>query len=308
MKAVRLIPKDPPAAYWAARRRYIGGSDIARLVAGDLWSVWGSKTGAAPTPDTEAMAWGRRLEAFVAQEWAARHPEYRVRQVHALLGHPHIPWMAASVDRMVYGPADGPYVLEIKTTGQVWDTVPDPYIAQCLWYCAVTDAPRALLAVLVRGQRLEEYVVERQPDLETALFNLGAAFWVRLQANDPPPLDASAAARAWLLTLYPRAATTQYIDLPVEARADLATFQAAQETIRHAAVVRDRAAAHLKAAIGEAAGAVADDLRLTWVRRTTRRLDQARLRADHPDLAASYTTETTEDGGLRLSPRKGGSS
>jgi len=304
VKALRLIPKEPADAYWAARRRVIGGSDIARLVAGDVWGVWMSKTQGWTPPDTEAMAWGRRLEDFVATEWQARHPEYRVRRVHALLGHPRIPWMGASLDRLAYGPADGPYVLEIKTTGQSWDAVPEPYLAQCLWYCLVTDSPRAMLAVLVRGQRLEEYVIERQPELETALVNLGGAFHARLQMNDPPPLDDSTAAQRWVTRLYPAATQNLYRPVPPEVAEAWSTYWEATATLRAAQRARDAAATRLKAAIGDARGLKDGRRRVTWIRRTVSRTDWAALIKDHPEIHTwlpTYTTARTEDGGLRAS-------
>jgi|GEM_PF-3698194 len=309
MKAIRIIAKTPPGPYWETRRRYIGGSDIARLVAGDLWAVWNSKRLGETGPDTEAMAWGRRLEDYVADEWARQHPEYRVRRVHALLGHPRITWMAASLDRLCYGPPDGPYPLEIKTTGAAaWDDVPAPYRAQALWQCLVTDAPRALVAVLFRGQRLATYTVERDPDLESALVNLGGAFWARLQLDDPPPLDDSAAAQRWVTRLYPAATQDLYRPVPADAAEAWATFWETTATLRAAQRARDAAATRLKAAIGDARGLTDGRRRITWVRRTVTRTDWARLLREHAEVQAlvpAYTTTRTEDGGLRATDEGG---
>ena len=304
--ARRLVTRDPKnlAAYWAARRQYLGGSDIARLVRGQIWAVWRDKTEAIEAPDNEAMAWGRRLEAFVAKEWADRHPDRRVRQIHALLGHPVETWMAASVDRLVYGAPDGPEILEIKTTGQTWDDVPDSYIAQCQWYMAVTGAPRTTLAVLVRGQRLDEYIIDWDPALAHQLIRLGRSFWWRVQTNDPPPLDASADARAWLVAQYPRAATEEFRAASAHEQQLALDYAAAHAERVRAKAREDALAAELMNTIGNAKGLAWTGGHVTWVRANVARLDRKALLVARPDLKpviAEYTTIKLEDRGLRLS-------
>ena len=52
----------------------------------------------------------------------------------------------------------------------------------------------------------------------------------------------------------------------------------------------------MKAALGDATTATLDgSVVATWTRSTSRRLDQRRLKTDHPDLVADYTSETVTD-------------
>ena len=298
-----LARRDPrhPEAYWAIRRHYLGGSDLAALVRGRLWQVWLDKTAGTALPATEAMDWGTRLEAVVARAVADRHPLWRIRQRHALLGHPTIPWLAASVDRLIYGPDGGPWVLEIKTTGQDWQgQVPEAYQAQVQAYLAVTGAPRAVLAVLVRGQHLEEYELAPDPTLQSALVALGDAFWTRVQRQEPPPLDASEAARAWLLARYPRADDALWAPPTDAVRQAAAAYTRCTQALQALEAERDQLAATLKAAIGPARGVADDQVRVTWVRYDRDHIDWAAIRRDHPDWIAPYTTRKPHDAGLRV--------
>ena len=64
-------------AFLAERMKGIGGSDVAAILGLSKWStpydVWQSKLGLAdPTPDNDAMKWGRLLEPVVRQAYAER--------------------------------------------------------------------------------------------------------------------------------------------------------------------------------------------------------------------------------------------
>ena len=66
------------------------------------------------------------------------------------------------------------------------------------------------------------------------------------------------------------------------------------------------AEAAVKAALGDATTATLDgSVVATWTRSTSRRPDQKRLKTDHPDLVADYTSETVTDRFLSPNNAKG---
>ena len=295
------------AEWLAARRRGLGGSDIAALTRGQLWDVYADKVGlAAPsTPATDEMRRGHGLEAFLRGEVAHRHPTWRITQRHAILQHPIHDWALGNVDGVIRDGADTA-VLEIKTSRHAWpDGVPEDYQAQVQWYLAIVGAPRAVVAVMFGDFSQAEYTLEADADLQAALFALGQSFWRRVVDQDPPPLDGSAAARAWLLARHPpRPDRPQPVLFDRETAELVEQYQDAQARIQQQKAAADALGARIRAAIGDAPGGLTATHRVSWVRSVAKYVDLDGLRRDHPDLVASYTHERPRDGGLRISERR----
>ena len=145
------------AAWLKARNAGIGGSDASVIVGVNKWkspfALWMEKTGQADPDsldDNEYVYWGNVLEETVAREFTKRTG----KEVHrrGLLQHDTIPYLLASVDRIVVGENAG---LECKTANgfaaKLWegDEVPDAYYVQCQHYMAVTGAERWYIAALI---------------------------------------------------------------------------------------------------------------------------------------------------------------
>lgn len=290
----------------AARRAGLGGSDIAALSRGKLWTVYADKIGlAVPTPETDAMRRGHGLEAFLRGEVAHRHPAWRITQRHAILQHPTEDWALGNVDGLIRA-EDGPAILEIKTSRQPWpDGVPEDYQAQVQWYLAITGAPWALLAVMFGDFTQAEYTLVADRTTQAALMQLGRAFWRRVVDRVPPPLNGSAAARDWLLAQYPpRPDRPQPVAFDAETAGLVDRYRAAQALTQIQKAAIDVLGAQLRAAIGDAPGGLTDTHRVTWVRSVAKHVDLDGLRRDHPSLVDAYTTERPRDGGLRISERR----
>ena len=290
----------------AARRAGLGGSDIAALTRGKLWAVYAAKLGLAdPSPETDAMRRGHGLEAFLRGEVAHRHPAWRITQRHAILQHPTEDWALGNVDGLIRD-GDSTAILEIKTSRQSWpEGVPEDYQAQVQWYLAITGAPRAVVAVMFGDFSQAEYTLEADPELQAALLQMGRAFWKRVLAHVPPPLDGSEAARAWLLAQYPpRPDRPQPVTFDAEASGLVDLYRDAQARMQQQKAVADALGARIRDVIGDAPGGLTDTHRVTWVRSVARHTDLDGLRRDHPDLVAHYTSERPRDGGLRISLRK----
>lgn len=69
---------------------------------------------------------------------------------------------------------------------------------------AVTGKQAADVAVLLGGQHLEIYRMERVEQMIAGLIELELKFWHCVQTNTPPPIDGSASSEATLRCLYPQ--------------------------------------------------------------------------------------------------------
>lgn len=207
----------------AARRRGIGGSDIAAILGLDPYrgpfDVWCEKSGrAAPTVDNRFTKWGNRLEAVIADEYQERN---RVAlMTSTTLVHPRRSWHRGTPDRFVaelipFGvqraaPAGADWGLEIKARGlrQAWRWgredegaagVPDEVAAQAHWYMALTEMPRWDVAVLLDGNDFRAYTLQRDPEIEGSMLDVGERFWRdHVLADQPPAFDGGDAAWGYL--------------------------------------------------------------------------------------------------------------
>ncbi|MDH1676320.1 YqaJ viral recombinase family protein, partial [Comamonas aquatica] len=217
--ALRLVStKDMARDDWLeVRRTGIGGSDAATAVGLNPYQsqleLWMQKTGKAdllpaidPNDDTSPMFWGTLLEPIVAAHYTKRTGN-KVRRVNAVLQHPKHPWMLANVDREVVGTSEV-QILECKTAGihgaRLWkDGVPEYVQLQVMHQLAVTGHKAADVAVLIGGQELRIFRIERDEALISRLIEMEHTFWEMVEGNTPPAGDGSDSAEKALRCLYP---------------------------------------------------------------------------------------------------------
>jgi putative phage-type endonuclease len=288
---VTVTPIRPPVT--------VGGSDAAAAAGVDPYRsrvmLWLELTGRVQRPESEAMRWGTLLQPIIAAELSERGvetmpgpAEYRDETRPWLVGHP---------DGFVV--VDGERgVLEIKTAG-TWshnaDGPPLHYVAQVQHYLHLTDLDVGLIAVLVGGQRLDTYTIERDQRAIDLLLAAESDFVRYVERDTPPPVDGSDSARAALGLLYPEARAGKTVRLLGEDWADLRELRRRREARdvleRQITALENR----LKAVMGDAEQALSpyDTPALSWKTVTTTRLDITRLRAEQPEIAAQYSTTTT---------------
>ncbi|MGG2042597.1 YqaJ viral recombinase family protein [Burkholderia gladioli] len=287
----------------AVRRTGIGGSDAAAAVGLNPYmsalELWLDKTGRAegmprPAPDdtTSPTYWGTLLEPIVAASYT-KQTGNRVRRVNAVLRHPTIPFMLANVDREVVGCRDV-QLLECKTAGEfgarLWRAgVPEYVELQVQHQLAVTGKQAAHVAVLLCGQALEIYRIERDDALIGRLVDLEARFWHYVESDTPPPADGSESADRALRHLYPgsggavdftddRQLSSVFADL-VSVRAQIEAQQAIEAQLKQT----------IQQAMGEATRAVFETGQVSFKRsRDSSTIDLARLLADRPELEQQY--------------------
>lgn len=306
--AVLIAPPGIDRDDWLAiRRDGIGGSDIGAIAGfsryNTAFGVWLEKTGQLPdglrNAELERKARiGTKIEAFIAELFA----EETGTTVHTVgtLARRDEPWMRVNLDRAVHGCPDGPCVLEIKNRSQYladqWDDgVPDDTECQAHWGVNITGWSHGHVAVLIGGNDLRFYRIERDERLLSGLTVIAAEFWERVQTRNPPPIGPTEADAELLARLYAEADPDAVADLePSEVGPWLSQRAAAVATIKQAEARKTEAENHLKALCGPAVVArSAGQVAFTWKPTTSRRVDVGALKAAMPDVHQTYLAEST---------------
>jgi putative phage-type endonuclease len=253
---------------WLAERRTgIGGSDCAAALAlssyKSPYQLWAEKRGLLEDdePETERMAFGKVMEAVIADRYAVTRG-VRVRRSNQILRHPKYPWMIANIDRRIEGERRG---LECKNVDVFahrygeWgneegsDEVPIEYALQVVHYMIVTDLPVFDIAACIGGNRLQVYTIERDAELEELVIDSEAQFWQKVETGEEPEFEYEASSAIGLLKrMHPGSdGTTIELDEGIqhwhEVRLDCA------EHIRRYTDAQDAASAHILEAMGNAA-------------------------------------------------------
>ena len=180
----------------AARRRRIGGSEIAQVLG---WSRYGTradllaaKLDPVDKPQTDAQLRGTLLEPAVLAWGAARHGYQYADGSDATYLHDVYDWALANPDAIADSDGGKRVLIECKTatdrsedTG--WgragtDRIPIAYRCQVAWCMAVLDLPEAHVLVLAGARNgrpslaFARYVVKRDRAFENRLLAAGLAF------------------------------------------------------------------------------------------------------------------------------------
>jgi predicted phage-related endonuclease len=137
------------------------------------------------------MLWGNLLEEVVAKE-AARRCGFVIKAKGKPVQDAVRPWRIATPDFWVE--ADGQLgLLQVKTTSSFmkdrWEEGPaDGAHIQVAQEMSVTGAPYCYLAVLIGGQELRVFRLERDAELEGTVLELTEEFWDCVRTLTPPPV------------------------------------------------------------------------------------------------------------------------
>ena len=307
-KAIRLIDtKLINREQWlSVRQQGIGSSDAAAAIGLNPYqsqlALWLEKTGRATQAqpdsddDSSPMYWGTVLEPIVAQHYSKR-TDNKVRRVNAVLQHPSEPFMLANLDREIVGNADV-QVLECKTAGihgaKLWaDGVPEYMQVQVMHQLAVTGKRAADVAVLIAGQELRVYRIERDEQMIANLIELERQFWHYVETDTAPPADGSDSAETALCCLFPHD-NGETIDFSHDADLNhvfedlLAIRQTLKANEAQESLLRQR----IEQEMGNASTAQFQSGMVTWKRsKDSLVLDTAKLNAEQPALVAQYQTQ-----------------
>lgn len=219
--ALRLIStQDMDRERWLeVRKQGIGSSDAGAAVGMnpyqsqlELWMIKTGRDAGLPRPDStdpdSPVYWGHVLEPIVAEQYRQLTGR-KVRRVNAVLQHPDPDknWMLANLDYSVLADTNV-QILECKTAGEfgsrLWkDGVPDYIQCQVQHQLAVTGKQAADVCVLLCGQKLKSYRINRDEEFIAALIELERQFWNYVETDSPPPADATESADRALRHLFP---------------------------------------------------------------------------------------------------------
>lgn len=286
----------------AARGVRIGGSDAAAAAGVDPYRsrvmLWAEKTGRIARPESDAMRWGKLIEPLIFAELRERGYGV-VPSLDADLRDDVRPWLGGTPDGGVID-AEGIALLEVKTSGHwgasAWadGAVPVAYVCQVQHYLHLTGLDRALLAVLLEGQRLELRTLHRDDALIGLLLEREAEFVEYVTADRMPPPDGSDSAREAVRTVFAESDGRTVRFTPEQA----AAVRELRRRKEQSAIVARQIAAleqRIQAAMGTAEVAIGphDEPLARWKPTTARRVDVTAFKAQRPEMAELFTTETT---------------
>ena len=160
-------------------------------------------------------------------------------------------------------------------------------------YMAVCDLPTGYLAVLVGGNKFYHKKIERDEETIKTIIALESHFWREYVMKDvPPPVDANAGEA--LAMLYPTAVKNKTIVLPSDADEMVAQWleiKKAEEEIKTAKATCEN---QLKALLKDAeSGTTANGYTVRWTSYQSSRVDTTKLKAELPEVATKYTTQSS---------------
>jgi len=246
--------------------------------------------------DNQAVMSGIYLEGGI-RKFASDRLGTRIRESHQTLKHPQHDFMVAHIDGRIVGERAG---FEAKNRGffrskeygaQGTDQVIDSELIQCMHYLAVTGWDRWYLAVLIGGQELRLFTIERDEELIKTLIEKERDFWQGhvTKRIPPPPTTLSD-----IHQLYP-SESGEAAALSIEAQAAVTEMKDLKDQIKNLKKKHDELEFTIKSEAAEAA--ILTDhtgtTLATWKNQTTNRLDQKGLKSTHPELCKQFTNQST---------------
>lgn len=288
------------AAWLEQRRKTIGGSDAAAIIGLNPWesaySVWADKLGMLPEKEeTESMRLGRDLEDYVAKRFSEATGK-KVRRENSMIYNALYPFAHADIDRAIVGEYAG---LECKTTSALNvkrfknGEYPENYYVQCVHYLAVTGWQKWYIAVLVLGEGLHVYEINRDEDEIKALMESEASFWNYVTSQTPPAADGTESTAKAISAVYPVSDDEAEADL-TSCEDELREYVALSAQIKSLTALKDAAANKIKAAMGDAGKGDSDRFHVTFKSASRKNFDAGRYEAEHPELDLGKYYKTSE--------------
>ena len=289
----------PRSEWLALRRKGIGGSDCAAACCLSRWKsplqLFFEKTrGMKMEEDNERMAWGRTLEPIIRAEFAKRSG-LQVKECPFMFASQEYPFMIANVDGIVTEPDNTKALLEIKTVSEHsakdWeDGLPLEYYLQIQHYMAVCDLTKAYCATLIGGNNFNYQVIDRDNETINTIIALESDFWYKHVLKGVPPVVTDKDAEL-LSSLYPKSNNTTAI-LPVDADNIIAEYLQLKQAEEDVKKQRTLCENQLKNMLGNNESGVSPaGYSIQWKSVISTKLDTTKLKEDHADLIAQYSSK-----------------
>jgi putative phage-type endonuclease len=286
------------------RRTGLGGSDISSIAGMNDYrtprDTFDFLVGNVEMSEGgEAALWGNILQQPVIEE-TARRLGVRIARVNRTLRHRAHPFLMGHVDGRVVGPhRDGRWGVEVKTTnvftakndwGETAEDLPPHVQLQVQHYCEVGEFDGFYVPVLIGGQKLKIFEVERDREMGEKIVRLGVNFWLNhVVPKIPPPISTYEEASS----IFP-----QHRESAIAASEEIATsvalFAMLKKREKELAAEIDAEQAKLAAFLGENDTlTVFGDPVLTWRTQSSSRFDAKQFKIDNPELHAQYVRAST---------------
>ena len=283
------------------RRTGICGSDCASILGLNPWTssieLWMDKTGKKLMDKevTESMFWGTRLEDTV-RDFFAETTGKTVKQIHAVLQHPEVPYLLANIDGLTETDDHEPAILEVKTVSAYgeknWENgIPINYELQIRHYLMVTGLRKAYCIALFGGNHTKIYEIDTDDAIEAMLLQEEQKWWSYVVNSVTPPMDASDAAKELLDSTF-KGGNTEEVELPEEAQKYFDMYFEGQAEAETAKEKIQLATNNLKQYLKDNEVAVLNDHKVTWKSISSERLDSKRLKEELPDIYEQYTKKS----------------
>jgi putative phage-type endonuclease len=283
-----------------ARRKGLGGSDIAAILGVSPWStpmdVWLDKKGMLEDHDTGARLRGRIFEPAIANYFAEQN-DLEVSPAGMVEG-PR-PYMFGSPDFWVNKPGEPDFWgLEIKTSRKTdgWgpentDQIPVYYATQVHWYMIVTGKSKwDVMVYFVLRDEFRQYRLHEDKELHQSMMDKASEWWQKhIVEGERPRLDGGDGSKQLLNMTFPEddGLARGPSDRELELFKELHSINSVLKDMK----VRKEATVNLiKEQMGEACEVSNQFSKATWKLGSGRRtFDTKTFRKDHPDLADKYT-------------------
>lgn len=292
---------NPDSLEWhTARKAGIGGSDIAAILGLSKWrtprDVWKDKTGRGQDRSSDAMEWGKRLEAAVLEKFADNHGTVeRFPLLPAMHRHKGVPIAFASLDGMLRLPDGTGQPVDAKTTRVEWDSVPGDYWMQVQWQMGVSGTSDGWLAVLRSGRDYSEIPIAYDQRVFEDALEYAQMWWRDYVLTDtPPPVTVNDDLQS---AFQPDPALA--VDLPADV---WEPYLAARRDYLAAKEWLDAVENDVKLLVGDATKVRVDGQRVaTWnpVKGGVR-VDSKKLMSEYPDVYAAVVKEGKESRSWRV--------
>lgn len=269
-----IIPCATEADWHAERAKAIGASEIPDLCGVGFntpFQLWHrKKSGVGEVEETERMRAGKFLEAGNAAWYAFEHREcYKVLTPQefysgcsgafaVILRHPDLP-MQCTPDRILVraDETEAAGVLQLKNTDafvekKLWvdDEPPLRVQAQVQAEMLCTGLAFGAIGTIIGGNRRRDAEVRAMPDFQRNLGRLAEAFWLSLERNQPPAVEAGD--EATIKALFPKHAEGVELELDPSLRDKVLELELLKREVKARELTIARLKAELELAAGEA--------------------------------------------------------
>ena len=263
--ADRAVAWPDTADWYALRSSGIGSSEIGAVVGCDEFctarEIYERKLGSLEEFEgNKATRFGKHNEPFVLSEFCREEGEEVAVYPCPMIRHPEHPFMFGTPDadlrsgRLYEGKVANFRQLS-KWGPQGTDEIPERYLCQTQWQLAVAGRDECKLAVMIAGDELRVYTIERNDRLIERLTEAAYEFWRRVVHRDPPPFDtAHRSTRDLLRGLYGTIADDQVVALSSGSVAAWATYEELGKEIKELEAQQAEARAIVEAEIGNHLG------------------------------------------------------